>query len=375
MDLFVPFEEDMRSATGRKRRSAGFLKPSLFVVLAGTSFALPCAALPFVPIPSSEISIRVAELTPKPWDGHISESTVVNGSCIISEVHLNVTDPINGETWPIHTTLYRPNVTNPVPMTLVIPTIDGVTVLEPRVAGQLCGAKIGAMIAMLHDTTQPDLLPSWGHEDLVNRKEILGLRTLLDFAERDPRFDRNKLGMIGLSLGGVITSMMAGLEPDRLRAAVVVVGGGNMSYILAMSDNDQVGTLRKRRMASLGVTDLSVYETMLSQSLRYDPLFFAGRALRERIMMVMSTVDTKVPAIVQRETYEAFQRPEYMLFNWGHIPTLAQLAYLYMDPVIAFMNSRFEGREAVSSPITTPLASTKPGELQLYTTAPPATIH
>ena len=300
----------------------------------------------------SEALRRNLELTPAPWDGKFSETVTSKGGCVISEIYLNVKDEQTGERWPIHTTLYRPKVTTPVPMSLVVPTIEGITVLEPRVASMLCASKIAGMIAMLHDTTQPAVLPSWGYEDRVDRREILGLRTLLDFASQDARFDKQKLGIFGMSYGGIITAFMAGLEPERLRAIVIAVGGGNLPHILSMSDNDKVGLLRQRRMTALGIDDLGNYEATLAPTVRYDPLFFTSQANRARIMMVMSTVDTKVIASTQRELFDAFGGTQDMLFNWGHVETLVQLAYLYMDPMVKFMQSRFDGKDISSGLVT-----------------------
>lgn len=340
-------------SAGRSVITVGTTSAGIFVFGFGfgVAFSVDSQATLLAPLSSSEVLLRRQELTPAPWDGKFTETVVKKGSCIISEIYLNVTDAQTGETWPIHTTLYRPDVSEPVPMSLVIPTIDGITILEPRVSSELCESNIAGMIALLRDTTQPKNLPAWGFEDSVDRREILGLRTLLDFASRDSRFDSQRLGIFGMSLGGIITSMMAGLEPERLKAVVIAVGGGDLPHVLAMSDNVIIGTLRQRRMASIGVTDIAEYEALLAKHLRYDPLFFATQANHDRIMMVMSTVDRKVIASTQREQFDAFGKTNYMLSTWDHIETLLQVAYLYMSPLIKFMQSRFDARSIQMQPI------------------------
>lgn len=297
------------------------------------------------PITSDEMNLRLAELQHSPWNGKFKEKDVeFDGYCYRSTLKMDVVDPQTGDTRNLKLYLYRPDVDKKVPLVMVIPTLDGITVLEPSIAVQLCDSDIAAIIADVNNPIQPPELPSWGVEDKNNRSAILSLRTILDYAETDPRFERDQIGMMGLSLGGITTAMMAGVEPDRLRAVVITVGGGNLPYVMAESDNSKVTELRRRRMSYLGLRDVSEYEERLHESIRFDPMYFASRANRDRVLMVMAERDSTVPFSVQRDLFSALKKPDYMLFSGGHIGSLVSLTYLYLDTVIDFFKARFEGK-------------------------------
>ena len=316
--------------------------------------SLTCAralARPLPQISGAECKARNLELTPSPWD-HVVDEVVTNvrASCRESTLTLNVTDPMDSTSHKI--TVYQrvPNTTVAVPVVIVVPTIDGITALEPHVASKLCSAGMASIIALLHDNRQPTTVPAWEHEDQVNRAEILGLRILLSYAESNKKFAPNKIGMLGLSLGGIITSMMAGLEPTRLRAAVSAMGGGNLAFILSHSANVRIKELRERRMNAAGLLDEEQYEDALRQHIRYDPLYFTPDADRQRILMAISTVDTKVPSPSQREQFEAFGRPAYTLYTSDHIRSLVEFTFLYFDGATNFLRSRFAFPEASAIP-------------------------
>src|SRR5690606_31229816 len=157
-----------------------------------------------------------------------------------------------------------------------------------------------------NQNTVPEEIPSWGFEDQNNRRAILSLRTIIDYIEGTPYFDSRKIGMIGSSLGGVTTSFMAGIEPQRISAFVIVVGGGNIPYTLSVSDNEKILELRRRRMAAEGLTDPEHYEDKLREILKFDPMYFASFAVRDKIFMALSRSDTKVPTLVQEDLFRAF---------------------------------------------------------------------
>jgi dienelactone hydrolase len=297
---------------------------------------------PLDPILPGDVQTRVNELAYTPWDGRATELPADSTKrCIYTTVRLMVVDPQNGEAHDLVLKVSRPDSKTPVPVMLIIPTIEGVTVLEPRMASRFCSAKIASVIADVNDPQQPTDLPSWGTEDKNNRRAIISIRTVLDYVERSPAFDPSKIGLMGLSLGGITTSMLAGLEPDRLKALVIAVGGSNLPYILSRSESEKVFTLRESRMKKLGWTDPTQYEDMLRQTVRYDPYYFSSRVRTDRVMMVMAQRDKSVPYLVQQEQYDIFGQPESMLFRGGHVTSLVELAFLYMGGVIDFVNKRF----------------------------------
>ncbi|MFP5490472.1 MAG: alpha/beta hydrolase family protein [Bacteriovoracia bacterium] len=305
--------------------------------------AFPSFAAEWPNLTASERRFRLAELTAMPWGGEVKESKPkeVKG-CVLSKVTIKVRSP-EGKSWNFKFDLVRPKGVKKTPLVMVLPTIERLTPLEPTIAYQLCKANYSVAVIDANDNSQPDNLPAWGHEDLVLRKTILTLRTIIDWAQTDVRFYKTKIGLFGHSLGGITSSLMAGVEPQRLKAIVVAVGAGNMPGILTHSIYPRVALLRWRRFAAIRNMSSEDYEKELQKHLRYDPLMFAKRVKTENLYFVMASWDQSVPYEYQLETHQAFGSPDYHTFSPGtHIDGLIRLATIDFDKVVGFLDARLK---------------------------------
>lgn len=294
------------------------------------------------PISSDEMKARLEELQHIPWAGKALETD--DGwlsSCHRSNIEIQVGDAKTGEVFKQNLILIRPDTSAAVPAMVVVPTIEGLTMVERSVASKFCDAGIASIIADVNDNKIPDVMPSWGIEDGRNRRSILALRAAVDFATSTAYFDQKKVGMMGLSLGAISSAFMAGIEPDRLAAIVTVLAGGDLPYVLSVSDNAQVADLRQQRMDHEKINTAEDYENVLRVQLRYDPMYFTSQVNRSKIFMVLSDNDTKVPTIVQRDLFKAFGEPSSTTFTTGHVQTVISLTYFYFDYVTNFVRERF----------------------------------
>lgn len=317
----------------------------LCCALVGLVFVSGAHAKPLSAIGAEEQAQRLLDLQHLPWNGKSTTHDVTReGGCILSTEKIEVWDPLTNKGLRYIVKVQRPAVNTKVPVVFIIPTIQGThKLLEPHIADELCAAKMASVIAQINDTSLPDTYPAWGLEDIRNRSAVLALKTMVDWAEKVPAFDSSRIGMMGLSLGGITTGMMVGLEP-RLRAAVMVVGGGNMPFILTKTDQDHLVTLRQNRMKAASLPNLEAHEDALRLTMKFDPVYFANRANRGNILMVMAENDVKVPYVSQRELFAAFGGPNGLTFTGGHVETIVKLSYLYMDRVTTFFNQRFSAK-------------------------------
>lgn len=300
-------------------------------------------ALVWPEISPAERQLRLAQLTHAPWDGEVKESTSKTAlGCTTSDVTIKVRSP-EGKKWNFTFTLVRPEAAKKNALVMVLPTIERLTPLEPTIAYQLCKADYAVAVIDANDNSQPQNLPAWGHEDQVLRKTILTIRTIMDWSQADARIYKTKIGLFGHSLGGIIAALMAGVEPQRLKAVVVAVGSGNMPGVLTNSIYPRVAYLRWRRFAELGSLSSEDYEKNLLQNLKYDPLNFASRVKADRLYFVMAAWDRSVPYEFQLQTHQAFGSPEYHLFSpGGHIDGLLRLSLFDFDKVESFLDSKLK---------------------------------
>jgi dienelactone hydrolase len=233
---------------------------------------------------------------------------------------------------------------------MVLPSIAGVTVIEPRIARSLCDA--GYAGAIVDPYTLPlvtDPIP-FGYEDDRMKFAIQTLRSVLDFASRDPRTNPKKLAAIGLSLGAAPAALLAALEPARLKALVIAAGGGNLPHIFATSASTRVRALRELRMKAHSISSDARYEAELVQALKYDPIHFAPLVKKDNVLMFLSEKDNIIPTEAQMELFSAMGEPSYVTMSSGHVGTLLAVTYLYFDAVIGFLDMRFGNASVFKAP-------------------------
>lgn len=319
-------------------------KRNLVYIIAAIFWCVPFLshALPIDPLPPKEMEARLQLLEHTPWAGPIVEENLEwDLFCYNSTVDLDVIDPLTQELKRLRVQITRPDVRRKVPVVIIVPTIKGSSLLESAVASQLCDHGIASVISDVMDTTEPREMPSWETEDINIRYGILGLRTTLDFVQQFPAFEPDQVGVMGLSLGGIVAGLLATVEPERLRSVVIAVGGGNLPYILANSEEKRVRSLRERRMKHTRLPDKLAYEMELRKHITFDSLYFAPRAQTKRVFMIMADQDKLVPYSVQRDLHTAFGEPKFILHRGGHMGGLIGLVLSYMDPVIRFMKASF----------------------------------
>lgn len=304
--------------------------------------SLKLFAGPLPEISAYEQRQRLIELSHRPWTGVIEERAGKSGfGCTISKLKIPVTSR-SDETWDFEFHLLMPQADKKVPHVMVIPTIEGVTPLEPAVAWQLCRAGFAVSVIDANDTSYPETFPSWGHEDMVLRRTIITLKTIMDWIQNDERFVGNKIGLYGHSLGGITASLMAGVEITRLKAIVIGVGAGNMPGVLTDSIYPRVAGLRWLRYQSVGNYSSKEHEQILRETLKYDPLYFANRAKTDRIYKIMARFDLSVPYKYQKQTHQAFGSPAHHTMWGAHVDGLVRMSTIDFVRIEEFLSLKLQ---------------------------------
>jgi len=312
--------------------------------------SLTVFARPVDPVSNEELLIRLGELQQISWAGRVSQTDNGSfGACSKTTVNLTVGDAMTGLTRPLSVTVIRPDSSSLVPAMILVPTVEGVTIIERKVASHFCDMNIATIIADVNEAAVPELIPLWGHEDEVSRRSILSLRTIIDYATTSSEFDAKRVGLMGLSLGAITSSFLAGIESERLAAVVLVLAGGDVPFILATSDNKYAVRIREERMSQEKMSTVDEYEEKLHQTMRYDPMHFSRLAKTKRLFMVLSDNDTKVPSVVQQDLFTAFGAPSSTTFSISHVETIVSLTFFYFDYVSNFVKQRFSESPTVSS--------------------------
>ncbi len=128
--------------------------------------------------------------------------------------------------------------------------------------------------------------------------------------QKQPEVDPRRVGIVGVSLGGIIAGLVVGVD-QRFSRNVLVLAGGDPADILWHAP--ETGIVRAR-LSELGYT----LDRLRKESQGIDPLTFAKRAKPSQVLMINATGDTTVPRRNTEALWEALGRPAIHWYPAGH---------------------------------------------------------
>lgn len=149
---------------------------------------------------------------------------------------------------------------------------------------------------------------------------VVDVRRGLDYLVTRPNIDARRLGLIGVSLGAIMGTVVSGVD-KRVKGTVLVSGGGDWAVILKYlaGHKPKVGG---RQITGTDGVDWTFVSAFLTPE---DPLTFAPFIAPRAVLMVNGTKDTTIIPQAADELYQAATsvpgaRVERHKLNAGHIP-------------------------------------------------------
>jgi len=142
------------------------------------------------------------------------------------------------------------------------------------------------------------------------RQAVLDIRRAVAWLAAQPEVDPERLGIFGISLGGITAALAATAEP-RLHNVCLMLAGGDVGRIGWNAPHME--EIRTSWLAS-GGTQQSFLELFAT----IDPVTYAHRARDRRILMLNARHDELVPEACTLALWEAFGRPEIEWMDAGH---------------------------------------------------------
>lgn len=147
---------------------------------------------------------------------------------------------------------------------------------------------------------------------------VADLRRGVDFLATRPEVDPNRVGFVGISLGGILGAVFAADEP-RVKATALWSAGGNWGRLLTTSTHDFAQKFRKKGTP----TAQSVTEIMAD----VDPLPLAASIAPRPLLLLTGDKDTVVPIICSDELFAAAREPKKrVVIPGGHVPNPSEMA-------------------------------------------------
>ncbi len=219
---------------------------------------------------------------------------------------------------------------------LVLPILGGKNVHANRFARLF--AENGYSSIVVH--RQKDFR-SWFNFDTIDemtRNMVVDIRKVLDWVETRPELSAEKIGIVGISLGGMGAIFSSAVDP-RIRAAVIMLTGGDFPYILTHSNEKRI---REKRIPYMEKEKLSkeMFHARMKESIRLDPIAVATFVDARKVLLMLALFDRVVPFKTGKALQQKMGGPETIYLFSGHYT--ASLFFSYAKRVsLNFFNKRF----------------------------------
>lgn len=153
---------------------------------------------------------------------------------------------------------------------------------------------------------------------------ITDLRRGLDYLQTRPDIDARRVGLVGISLGGIYGGVFAGIE-KRVGATVLWSAGGDWGKLL--SESRQRFAVARRNAGK--VPDAASVNAVMRD---VDPVTYAAQIAPRPLLLLAGTQDTIVPNACTDALFDAASEPKTLeRFPGGHVPDPRNMAVRTMD--------------------------------------------
>jgi cephalosporin-C deacetylase-like acetyl esterase len=142
------------------------------------------------------------------------------------------------------------------------------------------------------------------------RQGVCDVRRAAAWLANRPEVDPAKIGVTGISLGGIVAALAAEVDPAIGRGAFLLAGGDLARVLWQMPEGTRYRTLWLESGRS--------FDDFRALVAPFDPLTYADRLVGKRLLMIAGTVDEVIPPSSARALWDAAGRPPIHWYACGH---------------------------------------------------------
>jgi hypothetical protein len=177
----------------------------------------------------------------------------------------------------------------------------------------------------------------------VYRQSAADARAALDWLLNQPEVDRQRVGLVGVSLGAIVTHVVMG-QDARVNGGVAILGGGNLPDLYRRS-------ILFRLVHPRATRPLTADEMDRLRPL--DPLTYAGRNRPRNVLMIQAARDLIIPPADATTLWEALGRPPIRWLDTNHFGPVLALRPI-MDASLRYLRSVWAGAPDNAPPLYVP---------------------
>ncbi len=218
----------------------------------------------------------------------------------------------------VHAEYFRPNSPGRHPGVVVLHILGADFALSRYMAVRMAERGVAALFLKL--PYYGERRPTGGDQKFLSgdiERTVLAMRQGVCDVRRGgtwlasrPEIDPGKLGVTGISLGGIVSSLSAAVDPELNRAVLLLAGGDLAQVLWEMPE----GAHYKAFWLKSGRT----FEDLTALADPFDPLTYAPRLIGKKVMMMAGKTDEVIPPDATRALWNAAGRPPITWFDCGH---------------------------------------------------------
>ena len=230
------------------------------------------------------------------------------------------------------------------PTVLALPIAGGVDFCIETFARHY--ASNGFNCAVLHNrpVDLEDIETAEQAEDYL-RQVVLDSRQVLDFLTEQDRVDSDRLGCLGLSLGGIKASIVSAVD-ERIKCTVIGLAGGSMADI-ALESGEKAVREYISGWVEMGVSPEALRIEM-SDKLVTDPVSLGKYADARNFLMYIAAFDRIVPRKCGDNLWRSVGKPEVVYLFSGHFSSLLYLPYAERNS-LSFFKRKFNAQQSLAA--------------------------
>lgn len=225
----------------------------------------------------------------------------------------------------VHAEYYRPKKSGKRPAVIVLHILGGDFALARLFCHSLNQRGIAALFVKM-PYYGPRRIPGVPRRMIAEdpRETVEGMtQAVLDIrrasallAERE-EIDAERIGILGVSLGGITAALAAEAEP-RIQNVCLLLAGGDFPKIAAESKEF---ARQRERFRSSGA-DPEKFTRIISE---VDPLRYAQLLQNRRVLMLNAETDEVIPRASTEALWSAAGKPQIVWFSGGHYSVMRHL--------------------------------------------------
>ncbi len=165
------------------------------------------------------------------------------------------------------------------------------------------------------------------HSKHVLRQMVIDTMRGIDWLVGQEYVDKEKIGITGISLGAIISSLVAAND-KRIKAGVFVLGGGGLTDILSGTTGQQIKDFREKLLKKMNWT-MDDFKKEFSEYIQeVEPLNYTSKLNPSKYLMINGKYDKIIMIDAAEKLWKEMGKPAFVKIPSGHYATILFLPYL-----------------------------------------------